>query len=77
MTSPAGFPEAPIKPDAAFYSADLREFILPYDAVRQSESPDSTLLDFLQSTYEAAANLAQWDRGSLERGDDPRSHEVK
>jgi hypothetical protein len=70
---PPGFPEAPIKPGAAFYSADLREFILPYDAVRQSESPDSTLLDFLQSTYEAGANLAKWDRSSLERGDDPRS----
>jgi hypothetical protein len=69
---PAGFAEAPIKPDAAFYSNDLREFILPYDAVRQSESPDSTLLDFLQSTYEAAANLAQWDRGALERANDPR-----
>ncbi|HEY9422222.1 MAG TPA: DUF5996 family protein [Thermoanaerobaculia bacterium] len=69
---PAGFSTAPIKPSAAFYSDDLREFILPYDAVRQSESPDSTLLDFLQSTYEAAANLAQWDRGSLERIQDPR-----
>jgi hypothetical protein len=69
---PAGFSAAPIKPDAAFYSADLHEFILPYDAVRQSESPDSTLLDFLQSTYEAAANLAKWDRGSLERVKDPR-----
>jgi hypothetical protein len=69
---PAGFKAASIKPDAAFYSTDLGEFILPYDAVRQSESPDSTLLDFLQSTYEAAANLAQWDRGSLERVKDPR-----
>ena len=64
---------APLKPSAAFYSAELGEFILPYDAVRQSESPDGTLLDFLQSTYEAAANLAQWDRGSLERAHDPRS----
>lgn len=63
---PAGFAEARVKPDAAFYSADLREFILPYDAVRQSEAPDSTLLEFLQSTYEAAANLAKWDRSSLE-----------
>jgi hypothetical protein len=71
--APAGFSAEPIKPDAAFYSADLGEFILPYDAVRQSESPDATLLDFLQSTYEAAANLAQWDRASLERADDPRS----
>ena len=43
---PAGFAEAPVKPDAAFYSTDFREFILPYDAVRQSGSPDDTLLDF-------------------------------
>jgi hypothetical protein len=70
---PAGFSKAPVQPDAAFYSDDLREFILPYDDVRQSESPDRTLLDFLQSTYEAAANLAQWDRGSLERARDPRT----
>ncbi len=70
---PAGFPAEPIKPAAAFYSNDLHEFILPYDAVRQAESPDATLLDFLQSTYEAAANLAKWDRGSLERDGDPRS----
>ena len=70
---PAGFSTAPIKPSAAFYSADLREFILPYDAVRQSESPDNTLLDFLQSAYEAAANLATWDRSSLERIHDPRN----
>ncbi|MGH9446710.1 MAG: DUF5996 family protein [Terriglobia bacterium] len=65
---PVGFSEAPLKPDASFYSTDLREFILPYDAVRQSESPDDTLLDFLQTTYDAAANLAGWDRASLERG---------
>jgi hypothetical protein len=64
---PAGFPAASIQPGAAFYSADLREFILPYDAVRQSEFPDGTLLEFLQSTYEAAADLAGWDRASLER----------
>ena len=64
---PAAFPLAAVKPDAAFFSPDLREFILPYDAVRQSKFPDSTLLEFLQSTYEAAANLAQWDRGALER----------
>ena len=68
---PAGFPDASVKPDAAFYSPDFREFILPYDAVRQSKSPDATLLDFLQTTYEAAANLAGWDRASLERGHDP------
>jgi hypothetical protein len=68
---PAGFPAAPVKPDAAFYSNDLHEFLLPYDAVRKSASPDGMVLDFLQSTYEAAANLAGWDRGSLERTGDP------
>jgi len=67
---PAGFSGAPVKPEEAFYSADLKEFILPYDAVRQSNSPDDTLLDFLQAAYEAAADLAQWDRGALERSDD-------
>jgi hypothetical protein len=68
---PAGFSGASARPDAAFYSADFREFILPYDVVRQAEDPDRTLLDFLQTTYEAAANLANWDRRSLERGDGP------
>jgi hypothetical protein len=63
---PDGFAAAKVKPDAAFYSTDLREFILPYDAVRTSATPDDTLLAFLQSTYEAAANLAQWDRRALE-----------
>jgi len=66
---PAGFTQAPIRPDAAFYSAELHEFILPYDAVRQATSPDQMLLDFLQTTYEAAANLGNWDRASLERDD--------
>src|SRR4029453_267169 len=56
---PAGFSTTAVKPARAFYSPDLREFILPYDVVRQSESPDETLLTFLQATYEAAANLAQ------------------
>jgi hypothetical protein len=64
---PQGFASAPVKPSAAFYSQDLREFILPYDTVRDAESPDETLLDFLQATYEAAANLAHWDRNFLER----------
>jgi hypothetical protein len=64
---PAGFAEASVKPDAAFYSTDLREFILPYDVVRKSESPDQVLLEFLQTTYEAASNLGNWDRRSLER----------
>ena len=64
---PAGFAASSVQPGAAFYSSDLREFILPYDIVRQSESPDETLLEFLQTTYAAAANLAKWDRSSLER----------
>ncbi|MGE0040395.1 MAG: DUF5996 family protein [Vicinamibacterales bacterium] len=64
--SPPGFAEAAVAPDAAFFSADLGEFILPYDAVRLSPSPDDTLLAFLQSTYEAAANLGAWDRAALE-----------
>ena len=67
---PDRFAETPVKPDAAFYSRDLREFILPYDAVRQSESPDDRLLEFLQTTYEAAANLGAWNREALERGVD-------
>jgi Family of unknown function (DUF5996) len=45
----------------------MREFILPYEVVRQAADPEAMLLTFLQSTYEAAANLAHWDRGSLER----------
>ena len=64
---PRGFAEAAIRPGAAFYSTDLREFVLPYDAVREAESPDDTLLEFAQTTYEAAANLAGWDRNALER----------
>jgi hypothetical protein len=64
---PANFAAAPVQPAEAFYSDDLHEFILPYDIVRESESPDDTLLQFLQTTYEAAANLAGWDRAFLER----------
>jgi hypothetical protein len=64
---PERFREAKIKPAEAFYSSDLGEFILSYDAVRQAIQPDEKLLDFLQTTYETAANLAQWDRAALER----------
>jgi hypothetical protein len=63
---PAGFAAARIAPSQAFYSTDLREFLLPYDAVRNADSPDLKLLEFLQSTYEAAANLGNWDRAALE-----------
>ena len=63
---PAGFRAAKVRPDAAFFSEALGEFILPYDAVRTAADPDKALLDFLQSTYEAAAIAAKWDRDALE-----------
>jgi hypothetical protein len=63
---PAGYRTVKARPDAAFFSEALGEFILPYDAVRTSDDPDKTLLAFLQSTYEAAANTAKWDRDALE-----------
>jgi hypothetical protein len=69
---PVGFKQAVAQPPEAFYSSELSEFILPYDVVRASESPDETLLGFLQSTYEAAANLGNWDRSALERSEDTR-----
>jgi hypothetical protein len=64
---PDDFPGAAVRPDAAFYDRGLGQFILPYEAVRASASPDETLLAFLQSTYEAAATLGKWDRPTLER----------
>ena len=65
--APDGFSEYGIQPDAAAWSKELGEFLLPYDDVRRAESPDEVLLDFLQSSYEAAADLARWDRAALER----------
>ena len=64
---PAGCPDALVGPDAARYDRTMREWILPYDAVRDAPDPDSALMEFLQSTYEAAAGLARWDRAALER----------
>ena len=63
---PAGFRAAAVLPKAAFFSEALSEFVLPYEAVRTAEDPDKMLHEFLQSTYEAAANAAQWDRAALE-----------
>jgi Family of unknown function (DUF5996) len=63
---PPGFRVVKVRPEAAFFSEALGEFILPYDAVRTAAAPDQALLDFLQSTYEAAANTAKWDRDALE-----------
>lgn len=64
---PEGFRDAVVSPAAAAYDADLGEFLLPYDAVRTAADPEAALLAFLQSTYEAAADRAGWDRAALER----------
>lgn len=63
---PAGFADHPVQPQTAYYHEGLRELILPYEAVRTSAQPDATLLEFLQTAYEAAATLAHWDRDALE-----------
>ena len=65
--APEGFADTRVGPEDAFYSKDYGEFILPYDRVARAASPDDTLLQFLQSTYEAAATLASWDRAALEK----------
>jgi hypothetical protein len=65
---PPSFADAAVRPAAAFYHKDLREFVLPYDAVREAADPAALLQEFLQSTYEAAAETANWDRAALERG---------
>ena len=64
---PEGFRERRPEPAEAFYSTDLFEYLLPYDAVRTARDPDAVLLAFLRSTYEAAADLGNWDRAALER----------
>jgi hypothetical protein len=61
-----GFAEAKVQPSSASYNTIMREFVLPYEAVRTSKSPDETLLEFAQSTYDAASTLGKWDRGALE-----------
>ena len=63
---PAGFADAKITPSSAVYHQQLHEWTLPYDAVRNSSSPDHTLLEFARSTYDAASTLAKWDRAALE-----------
>ncbi len=65
--APAGLEQASISPSAGFYSTEMSEFLLPYDEVRKVDSPDEMLLEFLQSTYEAGADLANWDRAALEK----------
>ena len=63
---PPGYRATTVRPDAAFFSEALGEFILPYDAVRTAADPDQALLNFLQSSYEAAADAGKWDREALE-----------
>ena len=63
---PAGYAQARIEPAGAYYHEALKEFVLPYEIVRQSADPEAALLAFAQSTYEAAADLAGWDRAALE-----------
>jgi hypothetical protein len=69
---PDGFSEYIVQPEAAYYHKELGEYILPYEALRTADEPEIALMNFLQSTYAAAADLAGWDRNALERKADPR-----
>jgi hypothetical protein len=64
---PPRFAEQRVGPQGAFYHAQMKEFLLMYDDVRTAASPKDALMGFLQSTYNAAADLGKWDRKSLER----------
>jgi hypothetical protein len=68
---PEGFAGWRPEPDEAYYSPEMKEFILPYEVVRRAKQSDLTLMRFLQSTYEAAADLGKWDRAALERSEPP------
>ena len=72
--TPAGFAAAPLSPAGASFDAQLGEFVLPYEALRAAADPEAALLAFLQTSYDAAADLAHWDRAALERppSDPPR-----
>jgi hypothetical protein len=70
---PAGFKTCAIGPKPAFYHQGIGEFLLMYDDIRTSATPDVPLMEFLQTTYEAGANLAKWDRGALERPAETRA----
>jgi hypothetical protein len=70
---PAGYRDAPVRPAGAMYHTELREFVLPYDTVRTADAPDVVLLEFLESTYRAAADLGRWDRRALEQAARPPS----
>jgi hypothetical protein len=64
---PAGYGERVVRPDGAYYHREMREFVLPYESVRRASTPDELLLQFVQSTYESAADCGQWERAALER----------
>jgi hypothetical protein len=64
---PSGYADHVVRPQGAYYHREMREFILPYEAVRTAPSPDQALLEFVQSTYEAAAEHGGWDRAALDR----------
>ena len=64
---PTGYKTAAVGPEAAYYSTDLGEWLLPYEAVRTAADPDAVLMEFLQTSYAAGADLAGWDRAALER----------
>jgi len=68
---PAGYSKFPVTPAQASYNAAFGEFVLPYEEMRQSADPDATLLGFLESTYDAAADCGKWDRAALEFGPVP------
>lgn len=70
--NPQGFSKAAVRPDAARWDSDLSEFVLPYEETRNARSPDDQLMQFLESTYDAAARLGGWDRPSVEWGPDER-----
>lgn len=72
IPQPDGLPESRIAPGSAFWLAEMGEFILPYDAVRTADDPEAALMDFLQSTYGVSADLAGWDRETLEIREIPR-----
>ena len=67
LWSRTGYGQSPVRPAKAFYHPQMKEFFLMYDDVRTAVSPRTDLLEFLQSTYEAGARLAKWDRAELER----------
>jgi hypothetical protein len=74
---PVGFREALVSPGEASFHEGLGEFVLPYEVVRTADDPDATLLEFLQTTYEAAADLGGWDRDDLERRHWPRGEDAR